>query len=209
MQSGLRSDALPLLPTTLVGSYPQPESDRSRAAGRARRRGSACANCARRPAVARAGPGRCHGDRDPDQERAGIEHRDRRRNAARELLESFRATALEGLDLERRNGHEPERSARVAPRVVGRIRRSSARSGVEFLRAHQSPDQDHGPRAEHHDPAVPQRFLSNQRRTGPRLRGRRQRRDPGSVRGRRDVVQIDEPYMQARPDEARAWGSPH
>ena len=47
-----------------------------------------------------------------------------------------------------------------------------------------------------------ERFLQRRGEMVARLRGRGERRNQGPVRGgRQDVVQIDEPYMQARPDE--------
>jgi len=89
-----------LFPTTLVGSYPQPEwlIDRKKLAARFPRA------CARRSwahprCASRRGAGRRDAARDPRPGGSGPGHHHRRRDPARELLQPFRH-ALEGVDID-------------------------------------------------------------------------------------------------------------
>jgi 5-methyltetrahydropteroyltriglutamate--homocysteine methyltransferase len=178
-----------LFPTTLVGSFPQPEwlIDRARLAGRF--------------------PPRVRARelwRVPESIITDGEIR-------RESYSNHFATALDGVDLDNpgtaldRSGHP-----NPVPRVVGPIRRRHAVgvSDLEFLRRHTR-------RAI--KITVPGPFTMAQQAQIDFYGGSRELaamdyavalnaeiRDLFAAGA--DVVQIDEPYMQARPEEARAFG---
>jgi 5-methyltetrahydropteroyltriglutamate--homocysteine methyltransferase len=129
----------------------------------------------------------------------------------RESYSNRFATALEGVDVEHpgtaldRSGHP-----NPVPRVVGPIRRRHP-VGVEdlkFLRAHTS---------RLVKATVPGPFTMSQQAQVEHYGGSRERaaldyavavneeiRDLFAAGA--DIIQLDEPYMQARPDEARAYG---
>ena len=194
-----------LLPTTVVGSYPQPDwlidrerARRAAAAARARARA-----LARRPELPRAGAGRRDAARDRDMERAGIDIVTDG-EMRRESYSNRFATALDGVDLDNpgvaidRTGHE-----NPVPRVVGPIRAAPAGRGARRrvpARAHGPHDQDHPARPVHDVPAGPERPL---RATRPSSRWPTPPRSTRRLRDLKaagaDVVQIDEPYLQARP----------
>ena len=201
-----------LFPTTIVGSYPQPEwlIDRARLAGRF-------------PPRVRARelwriPPELLGEAQDDatlvaikaQEEAGIDIVTDG-EMRRESYSNRFATALEGVDIDNpgsaldRSGHP-----NPVPRVVGKIRR---RNPVEvedvlFLRRHT----DRLVKI-----SVPGPFTMAQQAQIDHYGGSRRlaAMDYAAAVNEEiqdlfaagaDVVQIDEPYMQARPDEARAWG---
>jgi 5-methyltetrahydropteroyltriglutamate--homocysteine methyltransferase len=201
-----------LFPTALVGSYPQPEwlIDRARLAERFPPRVRA-RELWRIPAALLA-------EAQDDatvlairaQEAAGLDIITDG-EIRRESYSNRFATALEGVDVDNpgtaldRSGH-PNR----VPRVVGRIRR---RRPVEvddllFLRRHT---------ARKVKMTVPGPFTMSQQAQVEHYGGSRELaamdyaeavnaeiRDLFAAGA--DVVQIDEPYMQARPDDARAYG---
>jgi 5-methyltetrahydropteroyltriglutamate--homocysteine methyltransferase len=201
-----------LFPTSLVGSYPQPEwlIDRARLAERFPPRVRA-RELWRIPAALLA-------EAQDDatvlairaQEAAGLDIITDG-EIRRESYSNRFATALEGVDVDNpgtaldRSGH-PNR----VPRVVGRIRR---RRPVEvddllFLRRHT---------ARKVKMTVPGPFTMSQQAQVEHYGGSRELaamdyaeavnaeiRDLFAAGA--DVVQIDEPYMQARPDDARAYG---
>ena len=130
---------LPLLPTTLVGSYPQPEwlIDRKKLAGRLPPR-------VRAHELWRVAPEWLEAAQDDatliairDQERAGLDIITDG-EMRRESYSNRFATALEGVDLDNpgtaldRSGH-----ANPVPRVVGKIRRKHPvqKRDIQFLRA--------------------------------------------------------------------------
>ena len=203
--------ALPLFPTTLVGSYPQPEwlIDRARLVGRFPPR-------VRARELWRPAPEHLAQAQDDAtllavraQERAGLdvvtdgEER-------RESYSNHFATALEGVDVDH-PGEALDRSGHPnpVPRVVGPVRRPHPVQveDVRFLRAatdrtikvtvpgpftmsQQAQDEHYGsPR----DLALAYAEAVNE-----------EVRDLFAAGA--DIVQVDEPYMQARPDAAREYG---
>ena len=201
-----------LLPTTIVGSYPQPEwlIDRARLAGRFPPR-------VRARELWRIAPELLQEAQDDAtilaikaQEDAGIDIITDG-EMRRESYSNRFATALDGVDIDNpgsaldRSGHP-----NPVPRVIGKIRRRHAVEvdDVIFLRRHTK---------RQIKISVPGPFTMAQQAQIDYYGGSRELaamdyaiavnaeiRDLFSAGA--DVVQIDEPYMQARPDEARAWG---
>jgi 5-methyltetrahydropteroyltriglutamate--homocysteine methyltransferase len=201
-----------LIPTSLVGSYPQPAwlIDRERLAGRF-------------PPRVRARelwriPEELLAQAQDDativaikaQEEAGLDIITDG-EIRRESYSNRFATALEGVDLDNpgtaldRSGHP-----NPVPRVIAPIRRRHAVGvrDLEFLRAHTR---------QKVKVTVPGPFTMAQQAQIDYYSGSREQaamdyaaavneeiRDLFSAGA--DVVQIDEPYMQARPEEARAFG---
>jgi 5-methyltetrahydropteroyltriglutamate--homocysteine methyltransferase len=201
-----------LFPTTLVGSLPQPEwlIDRQKLAGRFPPRVRAL-ELWRIPE-----PYLAEAQNDATvlairmQEEAGLDIVTDG-EIRRESYSNRFATALEGVDLDNpgtaldRSGHP-----NPVPRVVGTIRRKHAVQvdDLEFLRAHTSKKVK---------VTVPGPFTMAQQAQIDAYGGSREaaamdyaKAVNGEIRdlfaAGADVVQIDEPYMQARPDEARAFG---
>src|SRR4029077_14293362 len=204
--------ALPLFPTSLVGSYPQPDwlIDRAKLAGRFPPRVRA-RELWRVPEPWLASP---QGDATAlairAQEAAGLDIVSDG-EIRRESYSNRFATALEGVDLDNpgtaldRSGHP-----NPVPRVVGTIRRKHAVcvDDLRFLRAHT----DRAVKV-----TVPGPFTMAQQAQIDHYGGSRKLaamdyakavneeiRDLFAAGA--DVVQIDEPYMQARPEEARQFG---
>ncbi|MEX2318275.1 MAG: uroporphyrinogen decarboxylase family protein, partial [Bauldia sp.] len=200
-----------LFPTSLVGSYPQPEwlIDRAKLAGRFPPR-------VRALELWRIAPEHLDQAQDDatiiairDQERAGLDIITDG-EMRRESYSNRFATALEGVDLDNpgtaldRSGHP-----NPVPRVAGRIRRKHAVEvrDLEFLKA----NTDRMVKM-----TVPGPFtMSQQAQNDFYEDGAEMALDyAGAVNEEikdlfaagADVVQIDEPYMQARPEKARAYG---
>ena len=201
-----------LLPTTIVGSYPQPEwlIDRSKLAGRFPPR-------VRARELWRVAPEFLQEAQDDAtimaikaQEDAGIDIITDG-EMRRESYSNRFATALEGVDIDNpgtaldRSGHP-----NPVPRVVGTIRRKYPVEveDVRFLRRHTTRPIKI---------SIPGPFTMAQQAQIDFYGGSREAaamdyaialneeiRDLFGAGA--DVVQIDEPYMQARPEEARAWG---
>jgi 5-methyltetrahydropteroyltriglutamate--homocysteine methyltransferase len=201
-----------LFPTTIVGSYPQPEwlIDRARLAGRFPPR-------VRARELWRVAPSQLEEAQNDAtllaikaQEEAGIDIITDG-EMRRESYSNRFATALDGVDIDNpgtaldRSGHP-----NPVPRVVGAIRRRNAVEveDVLFLRRHTR----HKIKI-----SVPGPFTMAQQAQIDHYGGSRRLaaldyaaavneeiRDLFAAGA--DVVQIDEPYMQARPEEARAWG---
>jgi 5-methyltetrahydropteroyltriglutamate--homocysteine methyltransferase len=201
-----------LLPTTIVGSYPQPEwlIDRAKLAGRFPPR-------VRARELWRIAPEYLQEAQDDAtimaikaQEDAGIDIITDG-EMRRESYSNRFATALDGVDIDNpgsaldRSGHP-----NPVPRVVGKIRRRHAVEveDVIFLRRHTT---------RQIKISVPGPFTMAQQAQIDHYGGSRELaamdyaaavneeiRDLFAAGA--DVVQIDEPYMQARPDEARVWG---
>jgi 5-methyltetrahydropteroyltriglutamate--homocysteine methyltransferase len=200
-----------LFTTSLVGSYPQPEwlIDRSKLAGRFPPRVRA-RELWRVPEEHLA---EAHDDATllaiRDQEEAGLDVITDG-EIRRESYSNHFATALEGLDLDQpgsaldRSGH-----ANPVPRIVGPIKRPRPVSvhEVTFLREHtdrrikitvpgpftmsqQAQDDFYGDRGE---AAMAYAAACKEEIADLFAAGA-------------DIVQLDEPYMQARPDEARSYG---
>ena len=181
---------LPLLPTSLVGSYAQPDwlIDRKKLAGRFPPR-------VRAKELWRVAPEFLDQAQDDatllairDQERAGLDIITDG-EMRRESYSNRFATALEGVDIDNpgtaldRSGHP-----NPVPRVTGKVRRKHPVEvdDVKFLRANTDrTDQDDGARPVHHVAAGAERLLQGRGRDGARLCRRGQRRDQGPVRGRR------------------------
>ncbi|MEO3885126.1 hypothetical protein [Nonomuraea sp. B5E05] len=202
---------LPMLPTSLVGSYAQPDwlIDRARLAERFPPR-------VRAKELWRVPPELLAQAQDDAtelairaQERAGLDILTDG-EIRRESYSNHFATALDGIDLDNpgtaldRSGHP-----NPVPRIVGPIRRARPIEvdDLRFLRAHtgrtikmtvpgpftmsQQAQNDHYPDAE--AAAMDYAVAVNA-----------EIRDLFAAGA--DIVQIDEPYMQARPEQARAYG---
>ena len=202
---------LSLLPTSLVGSYPQPEwlIDRAEArrplsAARARRR--SCGASRRNTSKQAQDDATLLAIR--DQERAGLDIITDG-EMRRESYSNRFATALEGVDIDNpgtaldRSGHP-----NPVPRVVGKIRRKHAVEvrDVKFLRA----NTDRMIKI-----TVPGPFTMSQQAQNDFYKDEDEMaldyaaavndeiKDLFAAGA--DIVQIDEPYMQARPDKARQY----
>jgi len=200
-----------LFPTTLVGSYPQPEwlIDRKKLAGRFPPRVRA-KELWRVPE-----PYLAEAQEDATllairaQEKAGLDIITDG-ETRRESYSNRFATALEGVDIDNpgtaldRSGHP-----NPVPRIVGRIRRRHAVEveDLRFLRAHT----DRNVKM-----TVPGPFTMSQQAQNDYYKSEEDAamdyaaavneeiRDLFAAGA--DIVQIDEPYMQARPEKARAYG---
>lgn len=203
--------SLPLLPTSLVGSYAQPDwlIDRAKLAGRFPPR-------VRAKELWRPAPEHLAQAQDDAtllairaQEEAGLDILTDG-EIRRESYSNHFATALDGVDVDNpgtaldRSGHP-----NPVPRITGPIRRTRPVEvdDVRFLRAHtdrtikmtvpgpftmsQQAQNDHYPDAE--AAAMDYAAAVNAEIRDLHAAGA-------------DIVQIDEPYMQARPDAARAYG---
>ncbi|NOT45548.1 MAG: 5-methyltetrahydropteroyltriglutamate--homocysteine methyltransferase [Acidobacteria bacterium] len=200
-----------LLPTTLVGSYPQPDwlIDRQKLAGRFPPRVRA-KELWRIPEAYLA-----EAQNDATllairaQEDAGLDIVTDG-EIRRESYSNRFATALEGVDLDNpgtaldRSGHP-----NPVPRIVGRIRRRHAveTDDVRFLRAHTT---------RRIKITVPGPFTMSQQAQNDFYASDEEAAMDYAVAVNEeirdlfaagaDVVQIDEPYMQARPEKARQYG---
>jgi len=200
-----------LFPTTLVGSYPQPDwlIDRSRLAGRFPPR-------VRALELWRVAPEYLAGaQRDATllairaQEQAGLDIVTDG-EMGRESYSNQFATALDGVDIDH-PGTALDRSGQPnpVPRVVGPIRRRHPVEvdDVRFLRANTSRTVKI---------TVPGPFTMSQQAQDDHYGSREdlalgyadavneEVRDLFAAGA--DIVQLDEPYLQARPDEARRYG---
>lgn len=200
-----------LLPTSLVGSYPQPDwlIDREKLAGRFPPR-------VRATELWRVQPEWLDEAQDDatllairDQERAGLDIITDG-EMRRESYSNRFATALDGVDLDN-HGVALDRSGHPnpVPRVVGRIRRRHAVEArdVAFLRA----NTDRMIKI-----TVPGPFTMSQQAQNDFYKSEADMaldyaeavnaeiRDLFAAGA--DIVQIDEPYMQARPEKAREFG---
>src|SRR5215475_9274658 len=202
---------LPLFPTTLVGSYPQPEwlIDRAKLAGRFPPR-------VRAKELWRI-PERLLAEAQNDatllairaQEEAGLDIVTDG-EIRRESYSNRFATALDGIDLDNpgtaldRSGHP-----NPVPRIVGKIRRRHAVDvdDLKFLKAHTTRKTKI---------TVPGPFTMSQQAQNDYYKSDEEAamdyaeavnaeiRDLFAAGA--DVVQVDEPYMQARPEKARQYG---
>ncbi len=202
---------LMLLPTSLVGSYPQPDwlIDRASLAKQMPPR-------VRARELWRVDPERLDAAQDDatiiairDQERAGLDivtDGEQRR----ESYSNRFATALDGVDLDN-PGKTPNRTGgfTIVPRVVGKIRRRHPVEvrDVEFLRANTD---------RRIKMTVPGPFTMAQQCEDHHYRDEAalafdyaaavnaEIKDLFAAGA--DVVQLDEPWMQARPEKAKAYG---
>src|SRR5216683_3592161 len=199
-----------LLPTCLVGSYPQPEwlIDRPKLSKQVPR--------LRAQDLWLVDDGRLEAAQDDatliairEQERAGLDiitDGEQRR----ESYSNRFATALEGVDIDNpgtaldRSGHP-----NPVPRIVGKIRRKYPVEveGLRFLRAHT---------ARKIKMTVPGPFTMSQQAQNDFYRTEEAAAMDYAVAVNEeirdlfaagaDIVQIDEPYMQAQPEKARQYG---
>src|SRR6266545_3567073 len=200
-----------LFPTTLVGSYPQPEwlIDRNKLAGRFPPRVRA-KELWRIPDALLA-----EAQQDATllailaQEEAGLDIITDG-EIRRESYSNRFATALEGVDIDTpgtaldRSGHP-----NPVPRIVGKIRRKHAVEvdDLRFLRAHTD---------KMVKMTVPGPFTMSQQAQNDYYKSEEEAATDYAVAVNEeirdlfaagaDIVQIDEPYMQARPEKARQYG---
>ena len=203
--------ALPLLPTSLVGSYAQPDwlIDRKNLAGRFPPR-------VRAKEMWRVAPEWLAQAQDDatrlaiqDQERAGLDIITDG-EMRRESYSNRFATALEGVDIDNpgtaldRSGHP-----NPVPRVAGKVRRKHPVEveDVKFLRASTTRTIKI---------TVPGPFTMSQQAQNDFYKDEEEMAFDYAAAvnaeikdlfaAGADIVQIDEPYMQARPDKARKYG---
>jgi 5-methyltetrahydropteroyltriglutamate--homocysteine methyltransferase len=202
-----------LFPTSLVGSYPQPDwlIDRERLAGRFPPRVRARELWRIDPAYLE------QAQRDAtllairDQEDAGLDIITDG-EISRESYSNKFATALDGVDIDNpgtaldRSGHP-----NPVPRITGSIRRRHpvVAEDLKFLRAHTG----HTVKV-----TVPGPFTMSQQAQNDYYPSREaaafgyaeavNEEIKDLFAAGADIVQLDEPYMQARPDEARSYGVP-
>jgi 5-methyltetrahydropteroyltriglutamate--homocysteine methyltransferase len=200
-----------LFPTTLVGSYPQPEwlIDRQKLAGRFPPRVRA------RELWSVPGPYLAEAQDDATalairaQEQAGLDIITDG-EIRRESYSNRFATALEGIDIDHpgtaldRSGHP-----NPVPRIVGKIRRKHPveLEDLRFLKRHTTRQAKI---------TVPGPFTMSQQAQNDYYRSEEEAAIDYAVAVNEeirdlfaagaDVVQIDEPYMQARPEKARQYG---
>lgn len=202
---------LPLLPTSLVGSYAQPEwlIDRKKLAGRFPPRTRAKELWRIPPEFLEEAQNDATLNAIRDQERAGLDIITDG-EIRRESYSNRFATALEGVDIDNpgtaldRSGHP-----NPVPRVVGKIRRMHAveAEDVKFLRA----NTDRVIKI-----TVPGPFTMSQQAQNDFYASEAEMAlDYAAAVNEEikdlfaagaDIVQIDEPYMQARPEKAREFG---
>ena len=200
-----------LLPTSLVGSYPQPDwlIDRQKLAGRFPPR-------VRATELWRVSPDHLSQAQDDatvlairEQERAGLDIITDG-EMRRESYSNRFATALDGVDLDNpgtaldRSGHP-----NPVPRVTGRIKRRHAVEArdVEFLRA----NTDRMIKITVPGPftmaqQVQNDFYADEEEMALDYAAAVNDEIRDLFAAGADIVQIDEPYMQARPDKARLYG---
>ena len=200
-----------LLPTTLVGSYPQPEwlIDRSRLASRLPPR-------IRAKELWRVAPELLEQAQDDatllairDQERAGLDILTDGEQRRESYSNRF-ATALDGVDLDRpgvaidRSGHP-----NPAPRVVGPIRRRHAVEvrDLDFLRANTDrPVKMTVPGPFTMTQQAQNEFYADEAELALAYAAAVNEEVKDLFAAGAAVVQLDEPYLQARPDAARRYG---
>src|SRR5213083_3222310 len=200
-----------LFPTTLVGSYPQPEwlIDRKKLAGRFPPRGRARELWRIPDALLTEAQEDATLLAIRAQEDAGLDIITDG-ETRRESYSNRFATALEGIDIDNpgtaldRSGHP-----NPVPRIVGKIRRKHAVEvdDLRFLKRHTT---------RRTKITVPGPFTMSQQAQNDYYKSPEEAamdyaaavneeiRDLFAVGA--DVVQIDEPYMQARPEKAREYG---
>lgn len=202
---------LPLLPTSLVGSYAQPEwlIDRAKLAGRFPPRTRAKELWRIPPEHLEEAQNDATLNAIRDQERAGLDIITDG-EIRRESYSNRFATALEGVDIDNpgtaldRSGHP-----NPVPRVVGKVRRMHAVEvdDVKFLRANTDrvikitvPGPFTMSQQAQNDfyPSEAELALDYAAAVNEEIKD--------LFAAGADIVQIDEPYMQARPEKAREFG---
>jgi len=201
-----------LLPTTLVGSYPQPEwlIDRKRLSAVAPPR-------VRFRDLWRVAPEFLEAAQDDatllairDQERAGIDIVTDG-EMRRESYSNRFATALDGVDIDN-PGQAPTRTpgrTQPVPRIAGPIRRKHAveTRDVQFLRANTDrPIKITVPGPFTMSMQAQDDYYKDELRLALDYAAAVNEEIKDLFAAGADIVQIDEPYMQARPDKAREFG---
>jgi 5-methyltetrahydropteroyltriglutamate--homocysteine methyltransferase len=202
---------LPLFPCTIVGSYPQPEwlIDREKLSGRFPPRTRARELWRVQPDLLEMAQRDATRLAILDQERAGLDIISDG-EICRESYSNHFATALSGIDLDN-PGEALDRSGEpvFVPRIVGPIERLRPVTveDLRFLRA----NTDRQVKI-----TVPGPFTMSQQAQNDYYPSRREAAlayaaaENDEIRdlfaAGADVVQLDEPYMQARPDQAREYG---
>ena len=199
-----------ILPTTVVGSYPQPEwlVDRQMLGSRLPPRTRALE-------IWRVAPGFLEQAQDDatvvairDMERAGIDIITDG-EIRRESYSNRFATALEGMDLDHpgtaldRTGHP-----NLVPRVVGPIRRTRPveRRDVEFLRAHTDrPIKATLPGPFTMSQQAQDDYYHDEGELAMALAGAVNEEVRDLFAAGADIVQLDEPYLQARSEKAKRF----
>ena len=203
--------ALPLFPCTIVGSYPQPDwlIDRQKLSGRFPPRTRARELWRVAPEFLEEAQHDATRIAIQDQERAGLDIVTDG-EVCRESYSNHFATALDGLDLDN-PGEALDRSGEpvFVPRIVGPIRRRHpvGIDDIKFLRA----NTDRGIKL-----TVPGPFtMAQQAQNDYYATDREAALDYAAAVNEEirdlfaagaDVVQLDEPYMQARPEKAQEYG---
>ena len=200
-----------LLPTTVVGSYPQPDwlIDREKLAGHAPPR-------VRARELWRVAPEFLRQAQDDatllairEQERAGLDIVTDG-EIRRESYSNRFATALEGIDLDN-PAMVPGRSGRLnaVPRIVGKIRRKHPVEvrDAQFLRAHT----DRLVKITVPGPftmtqQAQNEFYPTEEAAALDYAAAVNEEIKDLFAAGADIVQIDEPYMQAQPEKAREYG---
>jgi 5-methyltetrahydropteroyltriglutamate--homocysteine methyltransferase len=203
--------ALPLLPTSLVGSYAQPDwlIDRAKLAGRFPPRTRArelwrVDEEFLEQAWDDATVWAIH-----EQERAGLDIVTDG-EMRRESYSNRFATALDGVDMEN-HGTALDRSGEPVPvpRVIGEIRRRHPVQvrDLEFLKAHtDKPVKITVPGPFTMAQQAQDDFYGDPEALALAYAGAVNEEIKDLFAAGADVVQLDEPYMQARPEKARAYG---
>ena len=143
-----------------------------------------------------------------DQERAGLDIITDG-EMRRERYSNRFATALEGVDIDNpgtaldRSGHP-----NPVPRVVGPVsRRESVQvRDVQFLRAHTEADQDDRPGPFTMSQQAQDDYYGAREELGMAYAAAVREEIVDLLAAGADIVQLDEPYMQARPEPAREYG---
>ena len=200
-----------LLPTSLVGSYPQPDwlIDRKTLAGRFPPRTPT-------PSLWRVAPELLEQAQDDatliairDQERAGLDIITDG-EIRRESYSNRFANALEGIDLTN-PGQALDRSGHpvYAPRVTGKIRRTRSVEveALKFLKANtDKPVKITVPGPFTMQQQAQNDFYPDDRSLALDYADAVRAEINDLFAAGADVVQVDEPYMQARPEKARDYG---
>lgn len=200
-----------MLPTTIVGSYPQPDwlIDRAKLGMRAPPRVRAQELWRVDPEFLEQAQNDATLIAIRDQEKAGIDIITDG-EMRRESYSNRFATALEGVDIEN-PAIVPSRSGRpdLVPRVIGKIRRKHAVEveDVKFLRRNTDRKIKITVPGPFTMSAQAKDFYYNDEATVAMEYAAAVNEEIKELfAAGADVVQIDEPYMQARPDQARAYG---
>ncbi len=202
--------ALPLLPTTLVGSYPQPEwlIDRAKLSKMVPR--------VKMDDLWLVPPDQLEAKQDEattlaiaDQERAGLDIISDGEQRRESYSNRF-ATALEGIDLDN-PGTTINRSGKSipVPRVTGKIRRRTPVevSDTQFLRSHtKKPVKMTIPGPFTMGKQAQNDFYKTEEEVAMDYAAAVNEEIKDLFKAGADIVQIDEPWMQQHPQKAREYG---